>query len=308
MSTDPDPHSCGADDQAQAIYDKLVDEGDFEFPDIDLSGDDFDFPDPEDNPLYDQVSPLSLDQLTDRTVGGEGVFDAMMDVTHIHLRKEFEQQRISGREYADVYTASIQSAMSQAVSFLLGKDQAYWQAVVAQSQARRAEVEAVTARIQLENTKLEFYTLKANAKSAIADYALKKMQLSILDAEYCIKQLQIQGLEKDNTIKDYNIDHMLPSQKKLVDEQMESARGQTMNTRSDGSTIIAGMLGKQKDLYTQQITSYQRDAEVKAAKMFLDAWVTQKTLDEDLLPPTAFQMASIETVMQRVKTQNSLDV
>jgi len=415
----PGSNSCGADTAADDIYNKLVDEEDFEFPDIDLSGDEFKIPPATDNPLYDDVDRVSVEELTTRTINGAGVFDALMQATHVHLEKEFNASRISGREYSEVYTASIQSAMGQAVAFLMGKDQAYWQAILVQAQARRAEIEAVTARIQLENTKLEYITLKAGAKIAAADYGMKKLSLALMDVDYCIKlmekaaitadveskvysntnilPLQRDQLEEnvnqiraiisgigwdnqlkqadveqmlpkriemlnsemesaaidrdmkqfqmdevlpwqslltreqseaaraqtlgnrsdgtpvagviglDNLIKHFTLDHMLPAQHEMVQEQVEGARAQTLDTRTDGTTPVAGLIGKQKDLYTQQITSYQRDAEVKAAKMFIDSWVTQKTIDEALLAPTSLQNASVDTVMNRVKVNNGLN-
>lgn len=112
----------------------------------------------------------------------------------------------------------------------------------------------------------------------------------------------------DNRTKEFTVTQLLPTQKELLQEQVEGARAQTLDTRTDGTTVVVGLIGKQKDLYTQQITSYQRDAEVKAAKMFIDSWVTQKTIDEGLLAPTALQNASVDTVMQRIKTNNGLNV
>jgi hypothetical protein len=91
----------------------------------------------------------------------------------------------------------------------------------------------------------------------------------------------------------------------LLFEQRQAARAQTSETRSDGNPV-EGMLAKQKLLYGQQITSYQRDAEVKAAKMFVDAWITQKTLDEGLLAPQAFVNATIDEVMSAIQTNNGL--
>lgn len=91
----------------------------------------------------------------------------------------------------------------------------------------------------------------------------------------------------------------------LVLEQIEVQRAQTLDTRTDGSPV-AGSVGKQKDLYTQQITSYKRDAEVKAAKIFSDAWITQKTIDEGLLAPTGFTNASLDTILTALKINNEL--
>lgn len=93
-------------------------------------------------------------------------------------------------------------------------------------------------------------------------------------------------------------------QRQLILEQVETARAQTLDTRTDGTTPVTGVLGKQKDLYNQQITSYQRDAEVKAAKLFTDAWITQKTLDEGLVAPNGFTNSSVDLVLTKIKTEN----
>lgn len=414
----PGTNSCGGSDEADTIFDKLVDDGDFNLPDIDLSGPQFEIPSATGNPLYGEVDKVSIAELTNRQIGGSGVFDAMMEAMSVHLKDQFEKDRITGREYADVYTAAIQGAMGQAVSFLMGKDQAYWQAIMTQAQARTAEIEAVRSRILLENTKLEYFTKKAMAKTAAADYAVKKMQLALMEQDYCQKLLEkdaltldveekqfrnqnllslqrdqieeainqtravISGIGWDNTLKQsevqdmqpkriemldsqmrtadierqvaqYNMESVLPWQTKLVQEQAEAARAQTAGDRSDGSpvagsvgldnlikrftldemmpvqremlreqvegaraqtldtrtngAVVTGVMGKQKELYSQQIVSYQRDAEVKAAKMFIDSWVTQKTIDEDLGSPPVLTNDSIEEVMTKIKNINNLN-
>lgn len=96
------------------------------------------------------------------------------------------------------------------------------------------------------------------------------------------------------------------AQRALILEQTEVQHAQTMNTRLDGTTAITGAIGKQKDLYTQQIQSYIRDSELKAAKIFADAWITQKTLDEGLTAPTNFTNATVDIVLTKVRTNNAL--
>lgn len=103
----------------------------------------------------------------------------------------------------------------------------------------------------------------------------------------------------------YNLSQLMPAQVDLVREQKEVQRAQTMDVRSDGN-LVTGSTGKQKDLYTQQITSYKRDSEYKAAKLFVDAWITQKTLDEGLPPPAGFQNNSLDNVLAVIKANNSL--
>ena len=159
-------------------------------------------------------------------------------------------------------------------------------------------MQAITALVQLETAKVQLAAVQLEAMNQRANYALTKIRLAGESVAYCTAQ--------------FNLNDMLPAQlllneaqRKMVSEQMEAQRAQTLNTRTDGATIT-GVLGKQKDLYSQQITSYQRDSENKAARLFTDAWITMKTIDEGLIPPTSFQNASVDTVLTRVKLNNGL--
>lgn len=98
----------------------------------------------------------------------------------------------------------------------------------------------------------------------------------------------------------------IEEQIELVKEQVESQRAQTLDTRVDGVTPVTGVLGKQKDLQDQQIDSYIKDAQMKAARPFVDAWITQKTIDEGTLPPTNFSNATLDIVLARLRAQNDL--
>ncbi len=138
--------------------------------------------------------------------------------------------------------------------------------------------------------------------------------LSTESMAYCTAKYQLEvqmpvqtlGQEKQNAILDFQLSDMLPTQKDMVLEQIESQRAQTIGTRSDG-TEVGGVLGKQIALYAQQITSYQRDAEVKAAKLWTDAWITMKTIDEGLEPPDAYTNANLDIVLGHIQENNDLD-
>ncbi len=98
---------------------------------------------------------------------------------------------------------------------------------------------------------------------------------------------------------------IMGKQRALLAEQSESERAKTLDTRTDAATVV-GSIGKQKDLYTQQIDSFVKDAQHKTAKMYLDSWITQKTLDEGLAAPTEFVNAEVDIVMARVRDNNAL--
>lgn len=277
--------SCSAEVEANRLLEELTKGDDFTLPDIDMSGPEWDIPGGDNSPIFDAITKVTNESLTTREVGGSGTFDALMESAHNHLKAEFKANRITGGEYTKAYIAMMESCMSNAVQFLLGRDQAYWAAAMAQ-------IQAVTARVQLATSKAQFVLAKIQALSAKSEYALTKMKIATESETYCAAL--------------FNANQMLPQQLKLITEQTEAQRAQTLDTRSDGATVT-GSVGKQKELYSQQITSYQRDAEVKASKLFTDAWITQKTIDEGLNPPNGFTNASIDTILTKLKSNNGLN-
>lgn len=182
-----------------------------------------------------ELPKVSLTDLTTKVGENTAVFDGVMTSVYSHLGSEFEKGRITGADYTKAYIELTAASLSASVQFLLGKDAAYWQALLIRQQAINAE-----------------------------------------------------------------------AQKALIIEQTEVQRAQTMETRLDGTTPVNGAIGKQKALYTQQIASYIRDSELKAAKIFADAWITQKTLDEGLVAPTNFTNATVDIVLTKIRTNNSL--
>jgi len=114
------------------------------------------------------------------------------------------------------------------------------------------------------------------------------------------------GIDTANSIASYNLTHILPAQKLNLQEQAEAQRAQTLDTRSNGVTAVAGSIGRQNALYDQQVVSYQKDAELKAAKVFSDIWTVRKTVDEGIGLPAAFDTANIQSVMSKIMTSNGL--
>ena len=402
--------------------------------------------------LYSDIDGATIAEVTagEGTIEGTGAFDVFMQAMDKHLEREFKGNRITGSQYAEVYTAVANQVMGQAVSFTLQKDKARWDAVTAQMQARIAEIQATVALVELERAKIQAANENFQLNLTAAQYAREKMNLAIAEAEHDsvtedvamkqynrnymmpadlaikhyertemmpstvamnnvqvdrilpaqaaiseftnrvlqpieedIQKLQrdrvipvavdqeefkrdsmqpielaqaqhilnlrmpaettmineqvetqrantldtrtdgltpvsgVVGLQKENLsadadIKNYNLNNTLPTQLTLIQEQItltneqgEAERAKTLDVRSDGATVV-GSVGKQKDLYTQQIDSFIKDAQHKTAKLFSDAWVTQKTLDEGLNAPTQFTNNEVNEVLAAVRANNSL--
>lgn len=249
---------------------------DFTLPAVDLTGADFQLP-AKTGDLYTTITKPTLDDLTTGLVGGTGAFDKIMESHKAHLKEQYEKGLITGDQYSKVYVELTSVAMQTAIQFLLAGESSHWQAVAMQYSARKAEIDAVTAGVQLEIAKAQLAAQFRQAEVLEAQYVLTLMQVALADAQF-----------------------------QLTNEQYEAARAQTRDTLSDGVTAIAGLLGKQKDLYTQQIDSYVKDAQHKVAKLFTDVWITQKTIDDALPVPTQLDNVEIGEVVAAVRANNSL--
>lgn len=474
--------SNGAEVVADALMDSLLVGESFAIPSVNLNDPAFNFPSIVGNPMYAQVTELSNEDLTTRTIGGTGTYDAIMQSQAVHLKEEFTAGRITGADYAKAYVALAQSASGQAVQFLLGKDQAYWASVIAQGQA-------LTARVQLETAKAQLAIALIEANNQRATFALNKIRLANEDAQYgitkynlattlpaqtaqitaqtanitaegfnipkqglqldaqtalvtqqrlnvidelltataqrakiaadtaqttqqttnlvaealnipkqgslidaqalhtgkqadiatqeiLVKQQQVLvateevlvkkqqvllatkeievaaaklvnipkegamldaqklgveknteiasynlttklpadvamldeqrlGVVKSTEIASYNLSSLMPAQLTLIKEQGEVQRAQTLDIRLDGIPVN-GSIKSQKDLYAQQIISYQRSSQTNAAKVWVDSWVADSALQDSPKTPTGFTETNIGAVLTTLKTTNGL--
>lgn len=310
---------CGAEVKADSLMDSLTAGVSFDIPVIDLSGPLYQFPGSETGPLYAEVSKLSNDDLTTGEVAGSGTFDALMRGFKAHLEEEYNNDRITGAEYAKAYVELTQGAMQNATQFLLGREQAFWG-------AQKAQMEAIVARSNIEIQKIKAASAYLEANTLKASYAKMKISLAAEDIAYCAAEFNVSNIlpkqeellasqilksEEDTALVTSQItgsdlnNSLFPTKLAMMEEQVEGERAKTLDTRTDGAPV-AGSVGKQTELYSQQITSYQRDSEVKAGKLFVDAWITQKTIDEGLLAPDGFTNASLDDVLTTIKANNDL--
>lgn len=256
----------------------------FSVPTVDLNDAEFQIPETTGNPLYEDIAAPSLDDLTTGIVDGTGAFDRVMQATAAHLQKQYDMGRITGADFAKAHTEITVAALNTGLQFVLQGEVTRWQAITAQAQARRAEIDAVTAKLALETAKYELAAAAVQTKMLEAQHVLTQMQIATEDGKHQLTQAQMG----------------------LVIEQTEAQRAQTSDTRSDGTTQVVGLMGKQKALYDQQISSYQRADEVKVGKMFVDSWITQKTLDEGLLAPDQFTNANVDEVLNKIRDLSGL--
>ena len=74
---------------------------------------------------------------------GTGVFDELMKAINGNIKVQYESGRIKGPEYAAVYLGSMQSAISEAMKFLLAKEITEKEISLKEEQIKTAYVERV---------------------------------------------------------------------------------------------------------------------------------------------------------------------
>lgn len=204
---------------------------------------------------------ISLTDLTEASLKGNGVFDVLMRASKAHLDEEFTRNRIKGAEYAQVYLGSLTQILQTATQFLLEKDRSALQAKLIEAQVKLAEQQALNAVIEGQNLVLQGEILKQQALNAEVESRVMEATICKLKAEFDLLLEQ-----KLKTIQET----ALLAQKKVTE------MAQTNGAATDEDSVI----GKQKLLYQAQTEGFKRDAEQKAAKLMADTWNVRRTTDE----------------------------
>ncbi len=208
------------------------------------------------------VTPITNADLTTKVVDGTGIFDELMTAANAHLDSQWDKERITSTQYAEVYLGQLQSVLAQAVAFLLERDKAYYGNILLQAQI------------------------------ALADKQLELVQKQIEQADKQIEQTdkEIELLGEQIKLQQANVD--------LTNQKIKTEQAQISDT-VDGQAVT-GIVGAQIALYKQQKEGFIRDAEQKALKIVADTWITRKTVDDGTPLPTGFDTTAVDAFTRKV--------
>lgn len=286
---------------------------DFSIPNVDFDDSAFDIPESLANALQNTPEQLTIDTLTECVVDGNGCFDKVMTALKAHLNLEYEAGRITGAEYTKAYIASMQGALQFSVQYLLGKDNAYFQALGSQAAALRANIDAYTAKVQLAIAQAQAHQNKAEYANKVLALSVTEEQVQLVDAqtENAIKQANLITAQTAHTTKQTDaIDNQMnlvdaqtetqKQQKELLLEQTEQAHAQVSDTQLDGKTPVTGYIGDQKNLLKQQVVSFKKDSIIKSAKIYADSFATQLSMSAADAAGTGLDSTSIGSAMGKL--------
>lgn len=223
--------------------------------------------------------PITLASLTEAKVDGNGAFDTLMRAMSSHLQLEFNENRLRGADYANVYLNALTPVLQNAVVFLLQKDEAAGKAALVEAQVRLTETQILLAQAELERELLNKELIEAQVAKTQAETINLSQQLLNLKAEECVLKSQY----------DINLSQNLQvvAQTSLVNQKVATEKAQTSGVGIEPNSVI----GKQIGLYTAQANGFDRDAEQKAAKIMIDSWNVRRTTDVGTVADSVNQLA-----------------
>lgn len=281
------------------------------------------------------MAQVDSSELTTGVVGGSGVFDVLMEAVKAHIDYQYDKNRLTGAQYAEVYLGGLTAAMSQSVAYVQGTYQKELIAAqVAMAQAQKLQVDATIELTNKQSTKVDKdialadkQLLQADAQKALIDQQVLKLaqdtllttgQVSKLAADKLLTNAQVTKVGADKILVDKQI-LAADKQVNLVDKQIEKTTSEvtllTQRTQTEqaqtqdwvGGLVagspgfeVQGTVAKQSALYTAQTAGFARKAEVDAAKIHADLWSISKTSDSGLPIPASAQDAPFNVVLTKM--------
>lgn len=228
---------------------------------------------------------FNIDDFTQGTIGGTGVFDVLMTAVKAHLKVEFDAGRIRATDYSNAYVQLMSVVLSESGQFVISKARLAAEIKLLEAQARGEDVSTAIKQYQLEcilpkeaNNLLlvgirtaaessqavqQTNNLMEQHKGIVTDNAIKKYQLKeILPLEKTKTLEQIIGMQKDNEMKSFQIDFVLPKELELKAAQVNVAL-KDLDLKAKQLELAAyelthklpadvGLITAQDELYTQK--------------------------------------------------------
>ena len=258
--------------------------------------------------LSNTAVTLDITKLTECTLEGSGVLDKLLLTARVHLQDEFQQGRITGKEYSNAYIAIYDRMVQSAIAYTLAAEKAPYE--IAQLEAQTALTEEQRKQIEEETR----YRLPAEIQQIQAQTALTTQQKTNLAAEGLnipkqgalidaqviatlregeLKEKQILLAEKELLLRDKELSIkeqqlLLTAEELLLKaEEIEVAKAQgelytqkviTEKAQVDNSVVGAGsVIDTNNKLLNAQADAYEKEQVIKAVKLAMDTFITGYT-------------------------------
>ncbi len=239
-----------------------------------------------------QDEKLSIASLTGGEKEGAGAFDELMRTVKSHLSAEYEAGRITGDNYTNAYISALDMTLGNATQYLLSYELANQQSKLIDEQIANAKVQLEISQKQLDIADKQLDLMDKQISKADKDIELIAAQVLTQTKQLEVMDEQIDKLQAEESMINQQTANALTqnaqivtqtskidAEKDILEQRLKTEEAQTKDT-IDGNPV-AGVIGKQNQLYQNQADGYIRDAEQKVAKLYNDVFSVTMSTDAD---------------------------
>ena len=223
---------------------------------------------------------IIVEDLTEATLEGNGIFDVLMRANKAHLDAEYTKNRIKGTEYSTVYLGSLEPILRASLEFLLQRNKAA-------AEARLIEQQILVAKAEIDKVKAQTELVKQQTDNAVIEATVLLAQECKLRAEYDVLLLQKAKVSAETG---------------LLVQKVVTEQAQVTEMGVDANSVI----GKQKALYGAQTDGFKRDAEQKAATIMVGTWNARRMTDEGTIADGTNRLGDVDLGRTITKLLNGI--
>lgn len=201
------------------------------------------------------IEPITNEDLTTKVVDGTGIFDELMTAANAHLSAQWDMERITGTQYAEVYLGQLTAVLQQAVTFLIEKDKTYLNNLLI-----NAQIELANKQIELADKELE----KADKEIELLE---KQIELQELNKELIAQKVKTEKAQISDTVDGVPVTGIIGAQIALYKQQKDgfirdaeqkalkiiSDTWITRKTVDDGTPLPTGFDTAAVDAFTRKV-------------------------------------------------------
>lgn len=216
------------------------------------------------------MASVKFADLTNEVVApteGTGIFDQLMEKMEKRLQEQYDANRITGSDYANVYLGMLQSTLQQAVQFLLNKDKSALDAMIAEATVEKQWGYSVTTDVNGD------VVLGASTGTGLID-------------EQINEQAEKVDLVTGQIAKVY-------ADTALVGQQQETELAQTTDP-------TGGLLLSKQQLIQAQTLGFASDTKQKVLKQMFEGYAVTLSIAGSATAPDASKEPSIDNLVGEI--------
>lgn len=261
---------------------------------------------------------LSIDELTEASLDGDGVLDTLLRTMRLHLDQEFKNNRITGTAYATVYAQSLTAFLQQAIQYTLSKSKlaleleglrAQNQLLITENDKVLAEINRIATDtavaikqghlIDAQTCEVKARTNQVNAETAVrlpveVENMMKQGQLTtaqteqtIFTTEYVLpkeldqKNAQIANTQKQTSLLAYELTQIKPQEMALKARQADLAEYELLQIKPKELELLMKQIAVQ-----EHMIQYKLPAEVTHISAQTDLYKQKEKTEKAQIDPS----------------------